>query len=210
MVIEVENVGTAGASNFWVDAFLDFSGTPSPGDYGDAYERVTWCGPGETVQVILDIDNLSDGFYDLIVAVDTEDEIDETNESNNTQDAVFSISGGPITTYFAPDLAVDDVTYISDGFDVYYEVTISNYGDAGVGPFWVDVYADQWSSPQVGDDGDDWVEIGWIAPWDTVVVDFLIPQDCTWGCDSWVFVDSYDDVSEPIESDNIEGPIYVY
>lgn len=213
-VIEVENVGTAGASDFWVDAFVDFPGIPGPGDYGDAYERVTWCGPGQTAQVILEVSGLSDGLYDLTVSVDTEDEIDESVESNNHQDTIFSISasGGttvPSTTTFAPDLAIDRVDFISDGTYVYYEVEISNYGDAGVGPFWVDVFVDQWASPQVGDDGDDWQEVSWIPAWSSVTIDFLIPADCSWGCDSWVFVDSYDDVSEPIEWDNIES-VYVY
>ena len=100
--------------------------------------------------------------------------------------------------------------WISDGTWVYYYVEISNYGDSGVGPFWVDVYVDQWSSPAIGSNGDDWAQVSWIGPWSTVAIEFLVEADCTWGCDSWVLADSLDAVSEPYESDNLEGPLWVY
>lgn len=124
--------------------------------------------------------------------------------------SVEVVDSGYTSTWYAPDLAIDHVDALSDGEWVYYEVTLSNYGDTGTGPFWVDLYVDRWNEPPVGSDGDDWVEVAWIGAWDTQVIEFLVAADCSWGCSSWVFADSYDDVDEPWEFDNVYGPLDVY
>lgn len=124
--------------------------------------------------------------------------------------AVEVMDSGYTSTWYAPDLAVDYVDVLYDGTWAYYEVELSNYGDTGTGPFWVDLYVDRWNAPQVGVDGDDWVEVAWIGAWDTKVIEFFVEANCDFGCTSWVFADSYDDIAEPWESDNLYGPLDVY
>lgn len=242
LVIEVENTGDSGASDFWVDGFLDFNGTPAPGDYGDVYERVAWVGPGSTKQVVLELTGVSSGSHSVTVAVDTEDEVDESDESDNhssttvfvpqtggttgsgtgsgtgtggswstTTGTTWTTSTGTGTgTTYLPDLSVDSFDALSDGTWVYYEVEISNYGDQGVGPFYVDVYADEFSSPAVGDDGDDWQEVTWLGAWSSTILEFWVEIDCSsFPCRSWVQVDTLNDIAEADESDNIEGPLDV-
>ncbi len=207
VTVQVENLGTAGAADFWIDVFVDPSGNLGPGDVGDDYARVNWVGPDEVVAVEIEITGVSDGDHEVVAVVDIEDEVDESNEGNNEASVDVTMSGG--TDLLPANLAIDTVDWLADPSDVYYFVEISNYGDEGVGPFWVDVYVDEASAPAVGQDGDEWEQIPWIGPWQTIVVEFLVSESCV-ACDSWVQVDTWDEAAESDESDNLFGPELVY
>ena len=207
VTVYVENTGSAGASDFWVDVFVDPIGNLGPGDIGDDFTRVPWVGPGDSVAVEIEISGVSDGDHDVVAVVDIEDDVDESDENNNETAVEVTMSGG--TGLMPPNLVIDVFDWLADPTDIYYYVEISNYGDEGAGPFWVDVYVDEWGSPGVGEDGDDWEQIPWIGPWQTLVVEFLVSESC-YACDSWVQVDTWDEVDESDESDNLWGPVYVW
>ena len=222
--VVLENSGTSGASAFWVDVFLDPSGTPGPGDVGQSYARVDWLGPGEQLGLSFEL-TASAGFHDVVAVVDIEAEVPESAEGNNqaetsltlvdsgsTSSGTWSGTGGSSwgsTGTGGTDLAVDRVDWLYDGTHVYYEVEISNYGSVGAGPFWVDLYIDETFAPAPFQDGDDYLQVAWIGAWDTITVEFLVQTQCGW-CWSWVQVDSYNEVPESTESDNVYGPIDVY
>jgi hypothetical protein len=217
--VTIENLGAVGGSAFWLDVFVDSTNTLGPGDVGDDLERISWLGPGEVSMVQFSI-AAADVDPDLAAVVDIEDEVDESNEGNN-QAIGFIAAGGSGGTPWAgstgstwsstwgSDLHIERVDWLSDGTSVYCEVEIANDGSTGAGPFWLDVYADQTVAPVLYEDGDAYTEVGWIGPWDTVVVDFWVEESCTW-CWSWVQVDGHDTVVKWTESDNVFGPVDVY
>ena len=207
VTVQVENSGSAGAADFWVDVFTDPIWNLGPGDIGDDFVRINWVGPDETVAVELEVSGVSDGTHEILAVVDIEDEVLELDESNNEASVDVTMTGG--TDLVGANLAIGYVGWIADPSDVYYYIEITNYGDEGAGPFWVDVYADAYYSPAVGQDGDAWEQVPWIGPWQTAVVEILVPASC-WSCDSWVQVDTWDEVVETDEFDNLFGPEYVW
>jgi len=207
VTVQVENSGSAGAADFWVDVFSDPTGGLGPGDIGDDFARVAWVGPEETVAVELEFSGVSDGTHEVVAYVDIEDEVEEGDESNNEARVDVTMTGG--TDLVGPNLSVDYVGWLADATDVYYYVEITNYGDEGAGPFWVDVYADAFFAPAVGEDGDAWEQVSWIGPWQTTVVEFVVPISC-WYCESWVQIDTWDEVAETDELDNVYGPEVVW
>jgi hypothetical protein len=207
VTVQIENSGTVGAADFWVDVFSDPAWSLGPGDVGDDFVRVNWVGPDQTVAVELEISGVSEGSHEVVAVVDIEDEVSETDEANNEARVDVTMSGG--TNLVGPNLTVAYVGWLADPTDVYYYIEITNEGDEGVGPFWVDVYADSWVAPAVGQDGDAWEQVSWIGPWQTAVVELLVPASC-WSCDSWVQVDTWDEVAETDETDNLYGPEFVW
>jgi hypothetical protein len=112
-----------------------------------------------------------------------------------------------------PDLAITHFSYYIDtkAWETYYFVDVSNYGGDTGDYFFVDLFVDAYSEPQMGDDGDDAQIIEGIDGWDTVYADFVVedvPSYYEWW--SYVIVDSWDDVAESDESNNIEGPLDVW
>ena len=208
VTVSVHNSGTSGAADFWVDVFLDGPNNLGPGDVGDDFSRVNWVGPGETVQTVMLLEGVNSGVHTLTAVVDIEREVSELNENNNQAETDVNVSGTTGGALLQADISVDYVDWIADPFDVYYVVEITNYGDLGAGPFWVDVYVDENNAPTVGQDGDDWVEVPWIGAWQTIEVEFLVGANC-YGCWSWVQADSYNTINEPVEWDNIYGPVDV-
>lgn len=208
VTVEVENTGSAGVGGFYLDVFLDPSGSVGVGDVGDAWTRVDWVGAGESVQFAVDLTQVSEGAHTIAAYADTEDEIDESNENNNDAELEVDVSGGG-SSAAPPDIVVDYVEAITDGVDIYYWVEIRNDGDLGAGPFWVDLYVDELYAPNIGVDGDDWAQVLWIGPQETLAIEFLVPSTCTW-CWSWVQVDTLDEVAEDNESNNVYGPVDVY
>ncbi|MEZ4316772.1 MAG: Ig-like domain-containing protein [Myxococcota bacterium] len=199
----IENVGTAGASDFWVDAFLDPSLPPDVGDIGQRFERVTFLGPGARHEVEFAF-TVQPGQHSVVVLLDSTDVVAESNEGNNLGDAFASaIDHEP-----EANLQVTSFTYLSDDTDILYFIEVRNVGDAASGQFYLDLYVDHFGAPAVGEEGDEFLQMSSLGPGQTGMADFLVTQDC-FLCSSWVFVDSFGEVSESNETDNLEGPMYV-
>lgn len=203
--LEVENRGTAGASSFWIDAFLDPRRDPTPSDLGDAFALVNWVGPGAVRTVSLELDGVAAGDHDLVVLLDSGDDVDETNEGNNRLDATLSVA----QQEYPADIVVDGFDAVTDGYSIWYWVELSNYGDVRTGRFYLDFYLDRNRAPAPGVAGDYYVEVASIDPWGTVSFEVEVPEGC-WGCASWIQADSLDEIDEVYEDDNVAGPIYVW
>ena len=102
-----------------------------------------------------------------------------------------------------------DCDYKSD--TTYYYIDVTNNGSGTAEIFFVDLFTDAYSTPVMGDDGDEVDLIEDLGPWETVYADFTVssvPLYYEWW--SYVILDTTDDVTESNENDNIEGPLTVY
>lgn len=202
--VDVRNQGTGGASSFWVDLFLDPVGTPRPGDIGDGYKGLGYLGPGEVGTVVFTAPGMSTGAHTVHVLLDTEGAIAESNESNNAGVTSVVVDGSSLPA----DLVVDAFTYVADAGSVYYWISVSNYGDLPTGSFYVDLYLDEVFAPEPGQDGDVYVDVASIGPWETLAFEYTHLGRCD-GCWSWVQADSYDEIPESYEDDNVAGPLVI-
>jgi hypothetical protein len=206
----VENAGPVGAADFWVDVFLDVDGTPGPGALGEDFLRVAWLGPAAQREVRFQIP-VEPGARRLVLVVDIEREVDESDESNNTfaQTVTVAAGGG------GPNLTLPYFDYIADGDAdmVLYAIEAENTGSEAVGPFYIDIWYDAASDPTASGLGDDFFRVGGLGPRSRIEADFFIVKfldaaGC-WSCRSWLMVDTNDEVVETVESDNVAGPLRV-
>ena len=84
-----------------------------------------------------------------------------------------------------------------------------NSGSEPVGPFYIDLFLDTWSQPAYNTDGDEFIDVEeGLEPGETLFADFFLDEPCSY-CYSWIVVDSYDEIDETNEADNVAGPLYV-
>lgn len=202
--VTVRNGGTTGASDFWVDVFVDPEAAPSSGSLGDDFSMVAYAGADSTASLSFQVP-VSSGDHTVVVFADTNDDVAESDESDNLLEA--SLGGG--TTASGPDLAISYFDYLADDVTVYWLVDVVNQGDQDAGWFYVDLFVDASGSPALYDDGDEYSSIDGIAAGDTDYADFELDRVCS-GCSSWVMIDGYDAVFESNESNNVEGPLSVW
>jgi hypothetical protein len=202
--VTVRNDGTTGAADFWVDVFVDPGGTPTSGSLGDDFSMVAYAGADSTASLSFQIP-VSSGDHTVVVFADTNDDVDESDESDNQLQA--TLGGG--STASGPDLAISYFDYLADDVSVYWLVDVVNQGDQDAGWFYVDLFVDQASSPAPFDDGDEYSSIDGIAAGDSDYADFEVDMVCE-GCSSWIMVDGYDAVIESNEANNVEGPLTVW
>jgi hypothetical protein len=203
--LEVKNAGNAGASDFWIDAFLDPQRDPRPTDLGDAFTLVGWVGPGATRTVRLDLNDVDAGSHELVVLLDSGGVVDESKEGNNDFEGTLELE----PQSFPADIVVEGFDAVTDGYSIWYGVTLSNYGDEPTGAFYLDLYLDRLNAPRPGQDGDYYVDVPSIRAWDTISFEVEVPESC-WYCASWVQADSLDEIDEVHEDDNVAGPVYVW
>lgn len=201
LTVTVENIGSTGASDFFVDLFVDRE--PAPGTYGDDFDVVEYVGPGGVATVSFFVE--ADLGTPIWVVVDSDGDVDESNEDNNTFATEVSAHSGGV----GPNLYVDWFDYLIDGDSIYYAVDVYNGGTEDAGPFYVDVYVNQGSEPGFPSDGDVYVYVPGLAAGDIEFADFLLENWRCGVCTSWVLVDSYDEVLESDETDNAGGPLDV-
>jgi hypothetical protein len=204
-VMTVENQGGGYASDFYVDVYLDRGGAPS---YGDAYDGFGWVpglGAGESTPVYVDLFEVAAGSYSSWALADSDRFVTESNENNNSAGpASVTVSSGS-SGY--PNLEITTFDAVSDGYYSLFAVEVTNTGGGESGGFYLDLFLDQWSTPVVGDDGDLWVEVPSLSAGQS----YLWEEELNIGpyhhhyyyWNSWAFADSYDQVWESDEDDNI-------
>lgn len=206
--VTVANAGEGGAGGFWVDAWVDPGGEPDFGGTGDDFVLVDWVGPGDETEVQLTL-YAGSGSHDVWVLVDTNEEVAESDEGNNTFSTTVSGGSGGGGDDGGPNLEVTYFDYLVDWESIYYYVDITNSGNEDVGEFYVDLFVDQSREPELYDDGDDFTSIPSLDAGDTTYADFLVDNLCGSYCQSWILIDGYDYVEETDEGDNVAGPLYV-
>ena len=203
VTVTIENKGQKGASEFWVDVFLDPSGTPSIGQLGDDFDLLSYVGPGKTIQANFVL-SASAGQHTVAVLADSNDDVKESNESNNT------FSGQVDAGALGPNLSISYFDYVADEYSIYYAVDVYNSGTETVDEFYIDLFVDPWEEPTVGDVGDGFVLVESLEPGETTYADFLVEYDGCYPCWSHLYVDSDQYIDETDETDNYAGPLYVY
>lgn len=206
----VENAGDVGAADLWIDAFADRAGTPGPGDLGDDFRLLSWLGPGETADVRFQLP-VEPGARRLVLVADIDDEIPETDETNNVFAQTITVAAGG----GGPNLTLPYFDYIADGWDdlVLYAIEAENTGSEAVGPFFIDVWYDAAVDPTASGLGDDYLRVEGLRARESIsteflVVDFSVAAGCA-SCRSWLMVDTNDEVEETFEDDNVIGPLDV-
>ncbi len=205
LTVVVENQGDVGASDFYVDGYLDPTGTPEAGDYGEDYQLVDYLGPGEETLVTL-IFETDSGPHSVAILADSGGDVDEGDETNNVESLnVTVVDESPL-----PNIEVTYFDYLSDDESIYYALDIRNNGTLDVGAFKVELYVDLGFEPTPDDVGDQVINISGLHAGETKQADFLVENTCLYtGCTSWVLVDSYGNIEESNEDDNAQGPMSV-
>jgi len=205
LTVDVENAGSAGASEAWVDLFIDPPSTPQFGEYGDGWDVIEYIEPDDAGQVTFEFEAEA-GTHDIYVLVDIGEWIEESDESNNGFGTTIEVGS---TSTGGPNLTFTSFDYIADESYIYYAVDVYNAGTEDVGEFYVDVWVDHPYEPVLGTDGDDYVTVESLGAGEATIADFLIETYCYY-CLSWILVDSYNYIDETNEDDNVGGPIPVY
>jgi hypothetical protein len=203
--VAIGNQGTASASGFWVDIYIDPDGTPGNGDYGDDYTWISYVGADATESITFSTE-VGAGSHEVWVLVDGTDEIDESNENNNLGATSVGSGGGSSSK---ANLAVTAFDWEVDGDELIYTASFENDGGTAAGRFYVDVFAHESTAPSPPADGDSWAEIASLAAGASESVEYSFTGSCE-GCSSYLLLDSYDTVDEIDESDNVEGPLLVF
>ena len=206
--LRIKNQGTAAATGFFVDLFVNPYQTPGPGDMGELYDIIEYVGPGESTTVTFTVE-IEPGDHSVTVVLDSDGYVTESNESNNQATGVVTVGSSTV----GPNLTVTYFSYQATSDMVYYFVDVTNTGGEDVGSFYVDLFYDSISPPSTKEDGDQWTQVVSLGAGETTYADFYVPvssleQVCSY-CWSWVTVDSYEEISETNENDNVEGSITV-
>jgi len=205
--VDVSNSGSAGASNYFVDVFMDPSSTPQVGDDGDEFDYVSYTGAGQTTQLVFTMP-ITDGYHEIYIFADSGGTVSESNENNNGfLGSITATSGGGGS---GPNLEITYFDYSSSSGTVYYFVDVTNTGGEDVGQFYVDLFEDQSSPPELYDDGEQYTTVEELAAGDTAYADFTFESSTCDYCTSYVMIDGYDYVEETDEDDNVDGPLYVW
>ncbi len=204
VTLRIGNTGNVGASDYWADVFIDPDTPPQPGDLGNQYFPLFYTEAGDTTEIVWTFTSTT-GEHSLYVLIDSDNEVAESNESNNGSAHAFSVTeeiGGPnlVLTYF---------DYIADSDSIFYVIDVANTGGEDVGEFYIDMWVDSEEDPTPSGIGDRYLRIPGLAAGETTSADFLFEDEFCIYCFSWAMVDTNAEVEETDESDNIVGPLEV-
>jgi Bacterial Ig-like domain (group 2)/CARDB len=204
LTASIGNQGTASASGFWVDIFVDPSAAPTNGDYGDDYTWMSYVGADDSESISLTTE-VGSGSHTVYVMIDGTETVTESDETNNVSKTTVS-SGG--STSSKADLTITSFDWDVTADVLTYEATVKNTGDTAAGHFYVDVFADLDEEPAIMSDGDAWVEVDSMSAGGSQSFEYSFTGSCS-RCYSYLLVDSYDEVDESDEDDNVGGPLTV-
>lgn len=202
MEVRIKNQGNASANNFWVDVWAQRTIEPQEIDIGDDYKDIPYLSPNHyaTLSFAFPYGGSTGQSW---IHIDTTNSIEESRESNNS--IQFTIT--ETVSSSEDDLSIDffDTILNNDGTRSYF-IDVTNNGSETVSYFFVDLFPDQESAPEVGTDGSQYIAVEDLAPGQTAWADFIYEDTCS-GCTSWCMVDSLDFISENNEENNIAGPL---
>jgi len=89
VTVVVKNQGTGDAiGTFWVDLYYNLTTPPVPGDIGDYFWEIQGLSAGASTPVTTTIQEWSPGYWDSYVQVDSDQIIEESDETNNVYGSV--------------------------------------------------------------------------------------------------------------------------
>jgi hypothetical protein len=204
VTLRFHNAGNVGASDYWADVFIDPETTPQPGDLGNQYFPLFFTDAGATSEVVWTFAT-TPGPHSLYVLLDSDNEVEESNESNNGSSHDFSLDG----QIGGPNLVITYFDYVADADSIFYVIDVANTGGEDVGEFYIDMWVDSEEDPTPSGIGDNYLRIPGLAAGATTSADFLFEDEFCIYCFSWAMVDTNAEVEETDESDNIVGPLEV-
>ncbi|MGB8657982.1 MAG: CARDB domain-containing protein [Candidatus Zixiibacteriota bacterium] len=210
VTLVIKNQGGSSASSFWTDLFKNRSSAPSVPSNGD-YCWYTSLGAGQTEpHTFTGITSSTAGTWHMYGLTDSRGQIQESNENNNVAGPVDVVWNAPQPK---PDLIVEDVCVGNDqpevGDSVNVMVVIKNQGAATASNFFTDLYYNRTSPPVPLDEGDDYFSTTSLAPGATKAYPFYIGSEAAASWSMYVQVDSWNQVHESNENNNVWGPEYV-
>lgn len=204
VTLRIRNSGNVGASDYWADVFIDPETTPQPGDLGNQYFPLFYTEAGDTSEVVWTF-TATAGDHSFYVLLDSDDSVEESNESNNGSSHAFSVSG----EIGGPNLVLTYFDYVADSESIFYVIDVANTGGEDVGEFYIDMWVDSEEDPTASGIGDQFLRSPGLAAGETTSADFLFEDEFCIYCFSWAMVDTNAEVEETDESDNIVGPLEV-
>lgn len=142
----VTNLGARSSGAYLIELWADSASVPVIGDLGDSTVSRTGLAGGQSISTSVVIANVS-AAGNAYAVVDTANNIDEEDETNNVSQATPWV-----ITY--PDLDVAITNVAANGANVIIDYTVTNYGENKSGAFSVDFFGDSVSVPGVGAVGD--------------------------------------------------------
>ncbi len=208
--IEVRNSGSAAASGFWVDVWLNRTATPDPPPTnGDAYEYIELLESSESAEVTIELES-SPGTYSSWAMVDSfanviEGSLGEGNNLWGPQSVTVSAGGGPI----GPDVSVSYLQGFIQADQVLYIVDVTNTGDEVADNFTVGVFSNPGFPPATGQTPDEVGEVTSLAPGATETLTIIVRAlpETIW--QSYVLADVDGEITEPNEGNNVSGFLVV-
>jgi hypothetical protein len=199
VTVQVSNAGAAAATNFWVAIFLD-QANPTSSAGAAAVQGIAVLGPG--ANTTLTFDNLvypQGGDFTLSVLADSDHQILEGNENNNTYIKRVRVNS------VGPDLAIKSITKAetTPGLDAAFTVIIENRGSTAAGAFNVGYYVSRVNAPGTADVPSQSTAVAGLAALGTTTLNFTMPARTTPGAGwAWFFADHANAVAEDIETNN--------
>jgi hypothetical protein len=196
VTVRIQNTGNVGASDYWADVFIDPVSAPQPGALGDPYFPLFYTEAGDTTEIVWTF-TAAEGDHSLYVLIDSDNEVSESNESNNGSSHAFSVTG----EIGGPNLVITYFDYVADSESIFYVIDVANTGGEDVGEFYIDMWVDSEEDPTASGIGDRYLRIPSLAAGETTFADFLFEDEFCVYCFSWAMVDTNQEVEETHEGD---------
>ena len=208
--LEVRNSGSAPASGFWVDVWLNRTATPNPPPTsGDQYEYIELLEPSESTEVVINIET-SPGTFSSWAMVDSfanvvEGSLGESNNVWGPETVTVTSGGGPI----GPDISISYLQGFVQTDQVLYIVDVTNNGDEPAPGFMVGAYSNPGFPPAPGQTADEVAEVTSLSPGATETLTIIVRALPEGPWQSYVLADVNNDVVEPNEGNNVSGFLVV-
>lgn len=208
--IEVRNSGSAPASGFWVDVWLNRTATPDPPPTnGDAYEYIELLESSESTEVTIELET-GPGTFSSWAMVDSfanvvEGSLGEGNNLWGPQSVTVSAGGGPI----GPDISISYLQGFVQVDQVLYIVDVTNTGDEAANNFTVGIFSNPGFPPATGQTPDEVGDVTSLVPGATETLTIIVRAlpESIW--QSYVLADVDGAITEPNESNNVSGFLVV-
>lgn len=207
--LQVKNSGGSPASSFWVDVWLNRTAAPPlPPTSGDGHQLVSLLEAGASVEVNVQVGGAGPGTWTSWAMVDSfggvpEGSLGESNNLWGPETVEVTGSGGPI----GPDLSITWLqAWVQESqVQVLYVFDVTNNGDAVAPAFSVGVFADPGFPPVAPSHPDELVDVPELGPGQTAYLSQAVRDMPEQWWQSWVLADTWDDVAEPNEGNNVAG-----
>ena len=209
ITLTVKNVGDTGSYLCYTDWHQNRDSPPGVPSTGDYYWWTYPLEPGSTAQFTHVVSNDQEEIWHMYGLTDSEGYNAEKNECNNVY--------GPVEVqwYGLPDLIVENVqvTDYSPFVDDYIDVTVTIRNNGGPAEDWfdTDLYYNLSAPPEPQTVGDRNFSKYGLGPDESYSCTFYNISTLSPGWwHMYVYVDSWLDIEEENENNNIEGPIDIF